>query len=192
MFKKLSAFIFALTSFIVFPALAFANGGTFTASSYSYNVGSHHLSFHANSFSPDNSGWWRYGLCTIPVSGQNALTDDTHCAYTDGIQLTGNDLNVSVTLTHGLMSLNPGNVYIVMEDYDTGQEWVSQQITNMWDPYGSFTASSYSYDTNSHQLSFHANSFSPDNANWWRYGICNVSIGGQNNLTDDTHCAYTD
>jgi hypothetical protein len=130
--KKVSAFIVAFVAFLIFPLSAFAAGGTFTASSYSYDTNSHQLIFHGNNFSPDNANWWRFGICNIPVSGQNALTDDTHCAYSGGNHLTGNDLDVSVTLTNGLLSLNSGNVYIVMEDYNTGQEWLSQSVSDLF------------------------------------------------------------
>jgi PKD repeat protein len=132
----LSAFVLIAAaigiSFLSFPFTAFAAGGTFTASNYSYDINSHLLSFHGNNFSPDNANWWRYGICDIPISGQNALTNNTDCAYTDGIHLTGDNLDVSVTLTNGLLSLSSGNVYIVMEDYNTGQEWLSQSISDLF------------------------------------------------------------
>src|SRR5437588_178874 len=121
--KKFSAFIVAFVVFLTFPFSAFASGGgTFTASNYTYDLSSHLFIFHAENFSPDNTGWWRYGICDIPVSGQNALTNNIDCAYSDVNHLTGDNLDVSVTLTHGFLSLNSGNVYIVMEDYNTGQE----------------------------------------------------------------------
>src|SRR5258708_3468694 len=99
--KKLLSFILFVV-FLFFVPKAFAAGGTFTASNYSYNTSTHQLNFHANNFVPDNTRWWRYGICDITVSGQNALTNDTHCAYTsNGTDLGGDDRDVSVTLNAG-------------------------------------------------------------------------------------------